>query len=255
MLRRQLVTGLVMTITMTVLVGLIYPLVMTGFAQVAFHGRANGSLVKNNGKVVGSSLIGQNFSDANGNALTQYFQPRPSAAGTDGYDATASGGSNLGPSNPKLIGNVPGVNITTKTNPYATPTDPFCVPVQQTDQKGNPVAGKQGNPVYQKDNSGNFVCNPNTVFERALAYRQLNGLAADAKVPVDAVTASASGLDPDISVANAQLQAARVADARHLALARVNALIANHTNARQWGVLGERTVNVLNLNLALDRLS
>ncbi len=255
MLRRQLITGLVMTITMTVLVGLIYPLVMTGFAQVAFHGRANGSLVKSNGKTVGSSLIGQNFTNANGNALPQYFQPRPSAAGTNGYDATASGGSNLGPSNPKLIGNVPGVNITTKTNPYATPTDPYCVPVQQTDQKGNPVTDKQGNPVYQKDNTGNFVCNPNTVFERALAYRQLNGLAADAKVPVDAVTASASGLDPDISVANARLQAARVANARHLAVARVQALIASHTNARQWGVLGEKTVNVLNLNLALDRLS
>ena len=165
-------------------------------AQVAFHERANGSLVKVKGRVVGSSLIGQNFTDSKGSPLPQYFQPRPSAAG-NGYDALSSGGSNLGPSNKKLL---------------------------------------------------------DAVAQRAIDYRKLNGLAPDVKVPVDAVTASASGLDPDISVANADLQAERVADARRLALSTVRNLITNHTNARQWGVLGEKTVNVLDLNLALDRL-
>ena len=196
MLRRQLVTGLRMTIAMTVLVGLVYPLIMTGVAQVAFHERANGSLVKVKGRVVGSSLIGQNFTDSKGSPLPQYFQPRPSAAG-NGYDALSSGGSNLGPSNKKLL---------------------------------------------------------DAVAQRAIDYRKLNGLAPDVKVPVDAVTASASGLDPDISVANADLQAERVADTRRLALSTVRNLITSHTNARQWGVLGEKTVNVLDLNLALDRL-
>ena len=196
MLRRQLVTGLLMTIAMTVLVGLVYPLIMTGVAQVAFHDRANGSLVKVKGRVVGSSLIGQNFTDSKGSPLPQYFQPRPSAAG-NGYEALSSGGSNLGPSNKKLL---------------------------------------------------------DAVAQRAIDYRKLNGLAPDVKVPVDAVTASASGLDPDISVANADLQAERVADTRRLALSTVRNLITSHTNARQWGVLGEKTVNVLDLNLALDRL-
>ncbi len=197
MLRRQLVTGLYVTIVMTVLVGLVYPLAMTGFAQLAFRDRANGTLVKQNGRVVGSALIGQNFTDAKGNPLPQYFQPRPSAAG-NGYDALASGGSNLGPSNKKLL---------------------------------------------------------DAVAQRTTDYRNFNGLAADAKVPVDAVTASGSGLDPDISVANAQLQAARIAGVRRVPISNMMNLIKSHTNARPWGVLGEKTVNVLNLNLALDRLS
>jgi len=154
MLRRQFVTGLLMTVVLTVLLGLVYPLV-------------------------------------------QYFQPRPSAAGKDGYDAMASAGTNLGPSNPDLL---------------------------------------------------------DAVGTRVTAYRKLNGLAADVKVPVDAVTASASGLDPQITVANARLQAARVAKARNLTVARVTDLIAAHTQGRQLGVLGEQTVNVLELNLALDRL-
>lgn len=196
MLRRQLLTGLVMIVALTVLTGLAYPLLMTGVAQLAFHHQANGSLLKRDGKVVGSSLIGQSFTDAKGNPLPRYFQPRPSAAG-DGYDAMASGGSNLGPSNAKLL---------------------------------------------------------DAVAERVAAYRRLNGLPADATVPVDAVTASASGLDPDISVANADLQARRVAEARNLPVATVMRLIEQHTDARQLGVLGEKTVNVLDLNLALDRL-
>jgi K+-transporting ATPase ATPase C chain len=188
-MRRQLVPALMMTIALTVLTGLLYPLVVTGVAQGLFNGRANGSLVKVNGKVVGSSLLGQVFTQA------RYFQPRPSAAGS-GYDGLSSSASNLGPSNPALL---------------------------------------------------------KTIKERAVAYRRQNGLAANAQVPVDAVTASASGLDPDISIANARIQAGRVARARSLPLSTVLQAVARHIEDRQWGFLGERVVNVLELNLDLDR--
>jgi K+-transporting ATPase ATPase C chain len=193
-MRRQLLTGLRMTIALTVLLGLAYPLAMTGIAQALMKNKANGSYVSDKGKVVGSSLIGQNFTLKNGDPDPHYFQPRPSNAGT-GYDALLSGGSNLGPSNPDLI---------------------------------------------------------STVKQRVIAYRKLNGLAATASVPVDAVTSSASGLDPDISVANARLQVARVAQARGLTTVQVLALVSKHTQDAQLGFLGEKTVNVLELNLALD---
>jgi K+-transporting ATPase ATPase C chain len=188
-MRRQLVTGLLMTIVLIVLLGLAYPLATTGVAQVLFHDRANGSLVEDaNGAIVGSSLLGQLFTEP------QYFHPRPSAAG-DGYDPLASGGSNLGPSSQEL-----------------------------QDQ----------------------------VAQRIADYRSENDLAADTPVPIDAVTASASGLDPQISVANARLQAPRVAAARGVAVDAVLAAIDDHTQGRQWGFLGEAGVNVLDLNLALD---
>ena len=251
MIRRQLITALVVVVLMTLSLGLVYPLVVTGFAQVAFHSKANDSLVKVNGKLVGSSLLGQEFTDKNGNPIPKYFQSRPSAVG---YDASASSASNLGPSNPNLIGNIPGVSITTKTNPYATSADPYCVPVQATDKAGNDLTDKAGNPVWEKNPDGTYVCDPDTVPERVLAYRALNNLAATVKVPVDAVTASASGLDPDISIANADLQAARVANARHLPLGQVMSLIKAHTDGRMLGFLGEKAVNVLELNLALDKL-
>ncbi|MGO9876008.1 MAG: K(+)-transporting ATPase subunit C [Acidimicrobiia bacterium] len=196
-MRRQLITGLTMTLTMIVLVGLAYPLAMTGIAQGLMKTKANGSYVSQNGKVVGSSLIGQNFLLKSGAPDPRYFQPRPSAAGT-GYDAMASGGSNLGPSSNELISDVA---------------------------------------------------------RRVNSYRKLNGLSATASVPVDAVTASASGLDPDISVANATLQAPRVAAARKLSVSFVLALVRAHTDNRPFGILGEKTVNVLDLNLALDRTS
>ncbi len=253
MLRRQILTAVIVMVAITVLTGFAYPLVVMGVGQIAFHRQANDSLVKQNGTVVGSSLLGQNFLDKDGNPLPQYFQPRPSAAGSNGYDASSSSASNLGPSNPSLIGNVPGVSIT-GTNQYATPSDPYCVPVQATDNNGKPVTDAQGNPVYQKNKDGTYVCNANTVPERAIAYRQLNNLAADAKVPVDAVTASGSGLDPDISIANADLQAPRVAQARKLPLQQIMALIHSRIHARSLGFLGEKTVNVLDLNLALDAL-
>jgi K+-transporting ATPase ATPase C chain len=195
-MRRQLLTGLLMTIVMTVLLGLLYPLAMTGAAQLLAKDKANGSFVTKDGKVVGSSLIGQSFTDKNGNPIPRYFQSRPSAAG-DGYDALASGGSNWGPSAPELI---------------------------------------------------------TAVKARVAAYRKLNGLGPNASVPVDAVTSSASGLDPAISVANARLQAPRVARERGLPVARVLALVAADTQSRPLGILGESTVDVLNLNLALDAI-
>ena len=196
-MRRQLVTGLLVTIALTVLLGLDYPLDITGISQLALSSRANGSLVKVGGRVVGSALIGQNFADAKGNPLPRYFQPRPSAAGTNGYDASSSGASNLGPSNTMLI---------------------------------------------------------NSVAARVAAYRALNGLGPRDPVPADAVTSSGSGLDPDISEANALDQAPRVARARRLPLPTVLALVHSHVEARPWGILGEQTVNVLDLNIALDRI-
>jgi K+-transporting ATPase ATPase C chain len=189
-MRRQLLPALLMTVVLTVLTGLAYPLVVTAFGQVAFKQKANGSFVTSNGQVVGSSLIGQNF------GKPEYFQPRPSAAGKDGYDPTSSGASNLGPTNPTLLA---------------------------------------------------------SVADRVSAYRAANGMGPNDAVPVDAVTGSGSGLDPHISVANALIQAGRVAQARHLPVPDVVSLVQRHTQQRQWGFLGEKVVNVLELNLDLDR--
>jgi K+-transporting ATPase ATPase C chain len=189
-MRRQLLPALRIVLVFTVLLGLAYPLVVTGIAQGLWSGKADGSLVHRNGKVVGSSLLGQSFREA------KYFHPRPSAAGT-GYDGTASGASNLGPTNPTLLRDVKA---------------------------------------------------------RAAAYRKENKLPTGAQVPIDAVTSSGSGLDPDISVANARLQIPRVADARGLSVAQVTKLVDGHVSGRALGFLGEKTVNVLDLNLALDRL-
>ena len=231
-MRRQLMTGLRMTIALTIVLGLVFPLVVTAAAQVAFKDRADGSFVKNGqGAIVGSSLIGQTFLDADGNPDRRYFQPRPSAAG-DGYDPLASSGTNLGPDNSKLI---------------APATGPDCFLVDTTDDDDNPVLDASGNPEQE--------CYGDTVPARVDNYRTLNGLDSTAAVPIDAVTASGSGLDPHISVANAKLQAARVAKERSLTVDAVVALIAKHTEGRQWGVLGEKVVNVLELNLDLDQQS
>jgi potassium-transporting ATPase KdpC subunit len=241
----------------TLVLGFGYPLVVTGLSQLFFHQQANGSLIYRDGKLVGSARLGQSFTDSKGNPLPQYFQPRPSAAGA-GYDASSSGASNLGPSNPLLIGFVPGVNTvgldgrTAAANPFATKADPACVP---TDPEGNPVTSPAPGQKYARTSDGSYVCDPNTIPERAIAYRAFNGLAANASVPVDAVTASGSGLDPDISVQNALDQASRVARARQLSISAVIALVHRNTQGRQWGFLGEPTVNVLTLNLALDGLS
>ena len=188
---RQLRPALLVVVVFTVICGFVYPLLVTGIGQAAFNDKANGSLIKRDGVVVGSELIGQAF------AAPEYFHSRPSAAGA-GYDGSASSGSNLGPTNPDLLA---------------------------------------------------------AVEERAAAYRTENGLPGDALVPVDAVTASGSGLDPHISIANARLQTPRVAQERGLALEDVQHLVTEHTDDRDFYVLGEPGVNVLELNLALDRLS
>jgi K+-transporting ATPase ATPase C chain len=255
-MRRQLLTAALATLVLAVITGVIYPLAVWAIGQGAFKYRANGSFIKDSkGQVIGSALIGQEFLDKQGNALPQYFQPRPSAAGT-GYTANSSGASNLGPGDPRLVGFIPGLNAVdlsgnpSDTNPFATKDDPYCVP---TDAKsGNAVTSPSDGQAYAKNKDGTYVCSSNTIPERAIAYRQLNNLAPDATVPVDAVTASFSGLDPDISVANAYLQAARVAQARKLSTDAVMTMVKSHTDNRLLGVIGEKTVNVLDLNLALD---
>lgn len=204
-MRRQLLPALRMVLVATLALGLAYPLAMTGFARLAFPERSDGSIVTRDGVVVGSELLGQEFTSP------RYFHGRPSAAGplasgslVDGEPAdpsdlslSVSGASNQGPTNPDLLA---------------------------------------------------------AVAERTAAYRQKNGLDAETPVPIDAVTASGSGVDPHISVANARLQAARVAGERGLDVGQVLALVARHTDGRSLGFLGEPGVNVLELNLALDRL-
>jgi len=253
---RHLIASLIMLVVVTVAFGFGYPAVVAGLSQLFFRHQANGSLLYAHGKLVGSALLGQEFLDAKGNPLPQYFQPRPSAAGA-GYDGSSSGATNLGPSNPLLIGFVAGVNTVglngkpSATNPFAASADPACVPLSTA---GTPVTSPAPGQKYEKGTGGSYACDPNTIPERAIAYRQFNGLPASATVPVDAVTASGSGLDPDISVQNALDQAPRVARARHLPVAGVIALVHRYTQGREWAFLGEPTVNVLELNLALDGL-
>ncbi|MGD0200083.1 MAG: potassium-transporting ATPase subunit KdpC [Bryobacteraceae bacterium] len=186
---QQMFRGFKMMLVLTALTGLAYPLVVTGLCQVLFRDQANGSLVTVHGQRVGSRLIGQNFKGP------QYFQLRPSAAGNDGYDPTASGAANYGPTNQKLIDRV----------------------------KASVADFRKANPDYR------------------------------GPLPADLVTTSGSGLDPDISPASAEAQAARIARARGVTLQQVRDLIARHTEGRDLGFLGEPRVNVLAINLALDR--
>jgi K+-transporting ATPase ATPase C chain len=182
-MKKNLVTAVLMTVATTILLGIIYPLMVTGLAQVLFHDKANGQLIEANGKIVGSRIIGQGFSGPG------YFHSRPSAVN---YDAANSNGSQLGPTNKKLIDRVQG-DVTT-----------------------------------------------------------LDAENPDVPVPVDLVTTSASGLDPDITPAAAQFQVHRVAEARKVLEADIRRLVEEHTEGRTWGLLGEPRVNVLELNLALD---
>lgn len=185
-MKKNLVTAILMTIATTILLGIIYPLVVTGLAKVLFPDKSNGQLIERNGKIVGSRIIGQPFTGPG------YFHSRPSAAGNNGYDAANSGGSNLGPTNQKLVDRV-----------------------------------KQDTAQLQAENP-------------------------QQPVPVDLVTTSASGLDPDISPAAAEFQVPRIARERGLNQDELRRLVARHTEARQLGFLGEPRVNVLELNLDLD---
>jgi len=185
---RQIAPAFRMMFLMTVLTGLIYPGIVTSACQILFPSQANGSLVKVGGNIVGSELIGQNFTKP------QYFQPRPSAAG-NGYDPTASGGSNYGPTNQRLIDRV----------------------------KASVAQFRKDNPDYA------------------------------GPIPADIVTASASGLDPEISPASALAQAPRIARARGISVRQVEQLISSHAEGRDLGFLGEPRVNVLLLNLKLDQ--
>jgi K+-transporting ATPase ATPase C chain len=205
-MRRQLLPALGMLLVFTVLTGLLYPLVVTGVAQAGFRDRANGSLIEEDGQLVGSAWIGQPFTEP------KYFHPRPSATNYSPGPGYAYG-SNEGPTSERfLLGE----------------DDPATPDVDESETSG--------------------------VDDRVRDYRDENGLADDAAVPVDAVTGSASSLDPHISVANARIQATRVAEARDLDVDQVLALVDDHTSGRVFGFLGEPGVNVLELNLALDRL-
>ncbi len=186
---QQIAPALRMVVLLTILTGLVYPGIVTGLCQILFRDKANGSLVVQNGQTIGSTLIGQNF------AKPEYFHPRPSAAGNDGYDATASSGSNFGPTSQKLYDRM----------------------------KASAAQFRKENPDYA------------------------------GPIPADALAASGSGLDPQISVANADAQLARVAKARGVDQPGVERLIASITEQRDLGFLGEPRVNVLNLNLELDR--
>ena len=188
-MRKILAISLLYSAVTAILLGIGYPLMMTGLAQALFHNKANGQLITRNGVIVGSKIVGQSFTSSG------YFHDRPSAAGSDGYDATSSGGSNYGPANSKYI-----------------------------DRVESDVA------ELQKQHPG-------------------------VPVPVDLVTASASGLDPDITSAAAEFQIPRVARERGISETALRKLVAGHIEPRQFGFLGEPRVNALELNLALDRLT
>lgn len=287
---RQLSAALRMLLVFTVVLGVAYPLAVTAVAQLpGLHDRAAGSLVEDDGTVVGSALIGQIFTDADGNPLVQYFQSRPSAAG-DGYDPTASSASNLGPES--VVDTLPDPSAPADSDEAAgTPSlltqvctrskdigeldgvdgsRPFCSP----DGTGSVLAVFWSGPGYAGTVTRVVSVNqtaPATPFTAAYHGVQVElavsgqdytagqivpvrgDAPADPAVPADAVTSSASGLDPDISPAYARIQEARIATARGVSVTQVAAIVDRYEVGRDLGFLGEPRVDVLELNLALDR--
>lgn len=282
---RQHVAALRALIVLTVIVGVAYPLVITGVAQLpGLKDKANGSLVKAaDGTVVGSSEIGQLFTDADGNPLVQYFQSRPSAAG-DGYDPTATSASNLGPENTvdTLADSAHGVeakqslltlvcsrSLAVAQLEHVDGRRPFCTSDGVGAVLGVFHNGGQNGPITRVV-SLNEACptrpflrvyqgvrvecaTPGEDYSAGFVTPIKGDAPTDPVVPADAVTASGSGLDPDISPAYAHLQAARIAGARHVPVAQIQSLIDAHTDGRDLGFMGEPRVNVLDLNLALNR--
>jgi K+-transporting ATPase ATPase C chain len=274
-----------MLLVLTVILGIAYPLVVLGIAQIpGLQSRADGSLIKNNGQVVGSKLIGQSYTDSDGNPLPQYFQSRPSAAG-DGYDPTATSASNLGPES--ILDSLPDPSDKTDTGTQSLLTQvctrsvtigkldgvngarPFCSP----DGTGSVLAVFWSGPGYhgtitrvvslnQGPGSTPFISTYKGVpvelahFGQDYSKGQVVPIKGNAStnpaVPSDAVTASGSGLDPGISPAYARIQENVVARTRGITVDQVAALVAKYTDTRGLGFLGEDTVNVLQLNLALD---
>jgi K+-transporting ATPase ATPase C chain len=238
---KELKVGLLMMIVMTILTGLIYPAVITAIAQIAFHDQATGSLIAIDGQVVGSRLIGQSFT------RPEYFHPRASSAGS-GYDPTATAGSNLGPTSAKLL------NGTTRLDDRKNEVVDFdgikLRLVHYCLENGIPYESSA--PLDQfKDAQG--ALDDVKLIKAFGDEKAALVFTARGPVPADAVTGSASGIDPDISPANALVQTARVARARGMPVGRVREIVEAHTRGRYLGVLGEPAVNVLTLNLDLDR--
>jgi len=237
---KQLKPGFLLMLVMTILMGLIYPVVVTVIAQALFRDQANGSLVVVNGQVVGSRLLGQPFSKP------EYFWPRPSSAGS-GYDGTSSAGTNLGPTSAKLLNGAITIDDkkqeTVAFDGIKTRVVHYCV---------------DNNLPYESSKALEQFRNADGSLDDLKLIKAVNDdraplvFTSKTPIPADAVTGSASGLDPHVSPANANIQAARVAAARGVTVEEVRRLVANHTQGRTFGLLGEPAVNVLMLNLDLD---
>jgi K+-transporting ATPase ATPase C chain len=239
---KELKTGFLMMVVMTLITGFIYPAVVTLIAQIAFHDQANGSLIVSNGQVIGSRLLGQNFTKP------EYFHPRPSSAGGNGYDPTASAGSNLGPTSAKLLN---GAISTDDKGKESVGFDGIKVRIVHYSVENDITYGSSAPLDMFKDADGNL---DNIKLIKAFSDEKTPLIfTPKTPIPADAIAASASGLDPHISPRNAELQTARVAKARGVSTDQVLGVVEEHTEGRTLGFLGEPHVNVLELNLALDR--
>jgi K+-transporting ATPase ATPase C chain len=270
-LMRRHLAALRALLVLTAITGIVYPLVVLGVAQAVAGDKANGSLIKKDGQVVGSRLIGQSYTDSDGNPDLRYFQGRPSAAG-DGYDPTSTAASNLGPEDivdtpdhtslltevcarSKEIGEREGVS---GLRPFCTRDGVGAVLAVFPDYAVSVNQLCPARPFFDSYADLRVVCaEPGEDYAdgriQPVRHATTDPLAEHPAVPADAVSASGSGLDPDISPAYAELQASRIARERALGLDAVFALIRRYTTGRTLGFMGEPVVNVLELNLALDR--